>query len=67
MTTLAHLGGVPEALTVLLPLALVVVMLRIGAKKMPPEDEEGAEGPAADPAPGDQAGPGAAPPGEGPR
>jgi hypothetical protein len=37
-TTLAHMGGVPEALTVLVPLALVIVMLRLGAKKVPPED-----------------------------
>ncbi|HWL36134.1 MAG TPA: hypothetical protein VNQ77_08055 [Frankiaceae bacterium] len=37
--TLAHGGGIPEALTVIVPLALVVVMLRLGAKKMPPEDE----------------------------
>ena len=37
-TTLAHMGGVPEALTVLVPLALVVIMLRMGAKKTPPED-----------------------------
>jgi hypothetical protein len=36
--TLAHAGGIPEALTVLVPLVLVVVMLRLGAKKMPPED-----------------------------
>lgn len=37
--TVAHAGGIPEALTVLVPLALVVVMLRLGAKKMPPEEE----------------------------
>lgn len=37
--TLAHAGGIPEALTVLVPLALVVIMLRIGAKKAPPEEE----------------------------
>lgn len=37
--TLAHAGGIPEALTVLVPLVLVVVMLRLGAKKVPPEEE----------------------------
>ena len=37
-TTLAHMGGVPEALSVLVPLALVIVLLRMGAKRMPPED-----------------------------
>lgn len=38
--TLAHGGGIPETLMVLVPLALVVVMLRMGAKKMPPEDPD---------------------------
>jgi hypothetical protein len=38
VTTLAHGGGIPETLTVLIPLALVIVMLRVGAKKVPPED-----------------------------
>lgn len=47
MTTLAHMGGVPEALTVLVPLALVVVMLRIGAKRMPPEDDPAPDEPPA--------------------
>lgn len=40
MTTLAHAGGVPEMLSVLVPLALVLVLLRVGAKKTPPEDDE---------------------------
>lgn len=38
MTTLAHMGGVPETLTVLVPLALVIVLLRVGAKRVPPEE-----------------------------
>jgi hypothetical protein len=33
----AHGGGVPETLSVLVPLALVVFLLRAGAKKAPPE------------------------------
>ena len=37
---LAHAGGIPETLSVLIPLALVVVLLRIGAKRTPPEDPE---------------------------
>ena len=40
MTPLAHAGGVDEALMVLVPLALVVILLRIGAKRRPPEDDE---------------------------
>lgn len=40
MTPLAHMGGVPEALSVLVPLALVVVMLRVGAKRMPHDEDE---------------------------
>ena len=51
MTTLAHMGGVPEALTVLVPLALVIVLLRVGAKRVPPEEpppgDDGSEPPAA--------------------
>ena len=41
MPALAHAGGVPELLTVVVPLALVIVLLRVGAKKMPdqPQDE----------------------------
>jgi hypothetical protein len=49
---LAHGGGVPETLSVLVPLALVVVLLRMGAKKTPPvEPVEPAEpeGPPEDP------------------
>jgi hypothetical protein len=38
VTTLAHGGGVPEMLSVLVPLALVVVLFRVGAKKTPTED-----------------------------
>lgn len=40
MTTLAHGNGLDEALMVLVPLVLVVVFLRIGAKKAPPEEPE---------------------------
>jgi hypothetical protein len=40
VTPLAHGGGVPETLSVLVPLVLVVVLLRYGAKKTPPEDDE---------------------------
>jgi hypothetical protein len=46
MTALAHGGGVPETLSVLVPLAVVVVLLRYGARKMPaepPPDPDGAE------------------------
>jgi hypothetical protein len=39
MTTLAHGGGVPETLSVLVPLAIVVVLLRMGAKKAPKDDD----------------------------
>ena len=39
MTPLAHGGGIPEALTVLVPMALVVFLLRMGAKKAPPEPD----------------------------
>ena len=35
MPTLAHMGGIPELLTVVVPLVLVIVLLRVGAKKMP--------------------------------
>ena len=59
MTTLAHLGGVPEALSVLIPLALVVVLLRMGARRLPPEDDRAGSGPAAP----DQVAPGQAAPG----
>ena len=48
MTPLAHMGGVPEALSVLVPLALVVVMLRVGAKRMPHDEDEAPDAPAAD-------------------
>jgi hypothetical protein len=41
VTVLAHGGGVPETLSILVPLALVVVFLRIGAKKVPPEEPSG--------------------------
>ncbi len=54
---LAHGNGLDEAIAVLVPLALVIVLLRFGAKKAPPEDEDPAEEGAAsaDPAPpGDQ-------------
>ena len=47
-TTLAHMGGVPEALSVLVPLALVIVLLRMGAKRMPPEDAPPEDGPPED-------------------
>lgn len=39
VTTLAHGSGIDEAIAVLVPLALVIILLRIGAKKAPPEDE----------------------------
>ena len=39
VTTLAHGNGLDEAITVLVPLVLVIVFLRIGAKKAPPEEE----------------------------
>lgn len=39
MTTLAHGSGIDEALYVLVPLVLVIVLLRLGAKKAPPEEE----------------------------
>ena len=38
MTPLAHGGGIPETLSVLVPLALVIVLLRVGARRAPPED-----------------------------
>jgi len=41
---LAHGGGIPETLSVLVPLALVVVLLRLGAKKAPPEEPPDPEG-----------------------
>lgn len=37
--TLAHGNGLDEAIAVLVPLALVIVLLRVGAKKAPPEEE----------------------------
>jgi hypothetical protein len=40
VTTLAHAGGVPETLSVLVPLALVIILLRAGAKKAPKDDDE---------------------------
>lgn len=39
VTTLAHGNGIDEAIAVLVPLALVIVLLRLGAKKAPPEEE----------------------------
>ena len=45
VTTLAHGSGVDEAIAVLVPLALVIVLLRMGAKKAPPEDEPADGGP----------------------
>ena len=49
----AHGSGIDEAIAVGIPLVLLVVLLRIGAKKAPPEDEpaepaEPAEPPAED-------------------
>jgi hypothetical protein len=38
VTSLAHGGGIPELLSVLVPLALVVVLLRLGARRTPPEE-----------------------------
>jgi hypothetical protein len=43
VTTLAHGSGIDEAIAVLVPLVAVIVMLRLGAKKAPPEEEPGAE------------------------
>ena len=40
VTTLAHAGGWDEALFVVVPMALVVVLLRVGARKTPPDPEE---------------------------
>ena len=44
---LAHMGGVPETLSVLVPLALVVILLRVatkrGAEESDDEDEGGAD------------------------
>lgn len=40
MPPLAHGSGIDDALIVLLPLAIVIVMLRLGAKKMPPEEAD---------------------------
>jgi hypothetical protein len=39
VTTLAHAGGVPETLSVLVPLGIVIFLLRLGAKKAPKDDE----------------------------
>jgi hypothetical protein len=36
---LAHGSGIDEAIVVLVPLACLIVLLRMGAKKAPPEDE----------------------------
>ena len=41
MTPLAHGSGADDAILVLLPLAIVVVLLRVGAKKTPPEEPPG--------------------------
>jgi hypothetical protein len=38
VSTIAHAGGIPEALSVILPLVAVVVLLRIGAKRQPDDD-----------------------------
>ena len=43
MPPLAHGNGVDDAILVLLPLAIVVVLLRMGAKRTPPEDAPAAE------------------------
>ena len=43
VTVLAHAGGVPEMLMVGVPLVLVVILLRVGGKKAPPEDGEDQE------------------------
>ncbi len=40
MTTLAHGGGVPETLSVLVPIALTVILLRKGAKKAKEREED---------------------------
>ena len=54
ITTLAHQGGWDEALFVLVPMALVVLLMRMGAKRTPPdEDEDVAEGAGPD-VPGDE-------------
>jgi hypothetical protein len=37
----AHGGGIPETLSVLVPLALVVLLLRAGAKKAPKDPPDG--------------------------
>ena len=43
MTPLAHGNGLDELAMVLVPLAIVIVLLRIGAKRSPPEEEPGDE------------------------
>lgn len=48
MTPLAHGSGIDEAIAVLVPLIALVVLLRMGAKKAPP-DEEPADSAAEDP------------------
>ena len=55
MTPLAHMGGIDEALPVLLPLVLVIVLLRMGAKRVPPEEPEEPEEPGPDDEPGQPA------------
>ena len=41
---LAHAGGVPETLSVLVPLALVVLLLRVAAKRGAEEADEEDDG-----------------------
>lgn len=48
MTTLAHMGGVPEALAFVVPMVFVVILLRLGAKKAPPPEPQEPEGPPGD-------------------
>jgi hypothetical protein len=38
-TVLAHGNGLDEAIFVMVPLVILVVLLRLGARKAPPEDE----------------------------
>jgi hypothetical protein len=58
VSTLAHGGGIPELLTVVVPLALVIVLLRAGARKMPTDEPAPgpADGHAAEPPPAPAAG-----------
>lgn len=39
ITTLAHGSGIDEAIAVVVPLVFLVVLLRMGARKAPPEDQ----------------------------